>query len=106
MGRCLLDVDAKSKLQVQRITVGAERDVVHVVANGLAQARRVIAEGLQNVGRDMAVDTAEVSAATPADQGRSAGPRHRQLRERNIAGFPGGQSGGPYGEEVQEEQGG
>ena len=49
MGRCLLEVDAKSKLQVQRITVGAERDVVHVVANGLAQGRSVIAEGLQKV---------------------------------------------------------
>ena len=40
-----VEIDATSKLQVQRITVGAERDVVHVVANGLAQGRRVITAG-------------------------------------------------------------
>lgn len=65
-GRFVLKVDAESKVQVQRITVGAEREGYYVVTNGLAQGERVITEGLQKVRPGMAVDAAEAPAAPAA----------------------------------------
>lgn len=65
-GRFVLKVDAESKVQVQRITVGAERDGYYVVTNGLTQGERVITEGLQKVRPGMAVDAAEAPAAPAA----------------------------------------
>lgn len=65
-GRFVLKVDAESKAQVQRITIGAERDGYYVVTNGLAQGERVITEGLQKVRPGMAVDAAEAPAAPAA----------------------------------------
>ena len=65
-GRFVLKVDAESKVQVQRITIGAERDGYYVVTNGLAQGERVITEGLQKVRPGMAVDAAEAPAAPAA----------------------------------------
>ena len=65
-GRFVLKVDAESKVQVQRITIGAERDGYYVVTNGLALGERVITEGLQKVRPGMAVDAAEAPAAPAA----------------------------------------
>ena len=62
-GRFVLKVDAENKAQVQRITVGAEREGFYVVTNGLAQGERVITEGLQKVRPGMTVDAAEAPAA-------------------------------------------
>ena len=65
-GRFVLKVDAESKVQVQRITIGAERDGYYVVTNGLALGERVITEGLQKVRPGMTVDAAEAPAAPAA----------------------------------------
>jgi membrane fusion protein (multidrug efflux system) len=65
-GRFVLKVDAENKVQVQRITVGTERDGYYVVTNGLALGERVIVEGLQKVRPGMVVDAAEAPAAAPA----------------------------------------
>ncbi len=62
-GRFVLKVDGENKVQVQRITVGAERDGYYVVTNGLTQGERVITEGLQKVRPGMVVDAAEAPAA-------------------------------------------
>ena len=62
-GRYVLKVDADSKVQVQRITIGAERDGYYVVTNGLNEGERVITEGLQKVRPGMVVDAAEAPAA-------------------------------------------
>ena len=62
----MLKVDAESKVQVQRITVGAEQDGYYVVANGLTEGERVITEGLQKVRPGMVVDAAEAPAAPGA----------------------------------------
>ena len=62
-GRFVLKVDAENKAQVQRITVGAEREGYYVVTNGLTQGERVITEGLQKVRPGMMVDAAEAPAA-------------------------------------------
>ena len=59
----MLKVDADNKVQVQRITVGAEREGSYVVTNGLPQGERVITEGLQKVRPGMVVDAAEAPAA-------------------------------------------
>ena len=64
-GRFVLKVDAESKVQVQRITIGIERDGYYVVTNGLTEGERVITEGLQKVRQGMVVDAAE-AAAVPA----------------------------------------
>jgi membrane fusion protein, multidrug efflux system len=60
-GRFVLKVDAESKVQVQRITVGAEREGYYVVTNGLTEGERVITEGLQKVRPGMVVDAAEAN---------------------------------------------
>lgn len=65
-GRYVLKVDAESKVQVQRITVGAEQEGYYVVTNGLAQGERVITEGLQKVRPGMVVDAATAPAAPAA----------------------------------------
>ncbi len=62
-GRFVLKVDADNKVQVQRITIGAERDGDYVVTNGLTKGERVITEGLQKVRPGMVVDAAEGAAA-------------------------------------------
>lgn len=62
-GRYVLKVDADNKVQVQRITVGQQRDGAYVVTNGLEQGERVITEGLQKVRPGMVVDPGE--APTP-----------------------------------------
>ena len=62
-GRFVLKVDAENKVQVQRITVGIERDGYYVVTNGLTEGERVITEGLQKVRPGMVVDAAEAPAA-------------------------------------------
>ena len=65
-GRYVLKVDTESKVQVQRITIGAERDGFYVVTNGLTEGERVITEGLQKVRPGMVVDAAEAAAAPVA----------------------------------------
>ena len=65
-GRYVLKVDADDKVQVQRITIGQEREGFYVVTNGLAQGERVITEGLQKVRPGMAVDAAPAPAAPAA----------------------------------------
>jgi len=65
-GRFVLKVDGEHKVQVQRITVGAEREGYYVVTNGLTQGERVITEGLQKVRPGMTVDAAEAPAAPAA----------------------------------------
>ena len=65
-GRYVLKVDAENKVQVQRITVGIERDGYYTVTNGLAEGERVIVEGLQKVRPGMVVDAAVAPAAPPA----------------------------------------
>jgi membrane fusion protein, multidrug efflux system len=62
-GRFVLKVDGENKVQVQRITVGAEREGYYVVTNGLTDGERVITEGLQKVRPGMVVDAAEAPAA-------------------------------------------
>ena len=62
-GRFVLKVDAENKVQVQRITVGVEREGYYVVTNGLTEGERVITEGLQKVRPGMVVDAAEAPAA-------------------------------------------
>jgi membrane fusion protein (multidrug efflux system) len=64
-GRFVLKVDAENKVQVQRITIGAERDGYYVATNGLLQGERVITEGLQKVRPGMVVDAA-VAPTAPA----------------------------------------
>ena len=58
-GRYVLKVDAENKVQVQRITVGDQRDGSYVVTNGLQLGERVITEGLQKVRPGMVVDPGE-----------------------------------------------
>ena len=58
-GRYVLKVDADNKVQVQRITVGDQRDGAYVVTNGLQLGERVITEGLQKVRPGMVVDPGE-----------------------------------------------
>jgi membrane fusion protein, multidrug efflux system len=65
-GRYVLKVDGDNKVQVQRITVGAELEGYYVVTNGLAQGERVITEGLQKVRPGMVVDAAEAPAVPAA----------------------------------------
>lgn len=65
-GRYVLKVDAESKVQVQRITVGAEQEGYYVVTNGLSQGERVIIEGLQKVRPGMVVDAATAPSAPAA----------------------------------------
>src|SRR3954451_4517698 len=65
-GRFVLKVDGENKVQVQRITVGAEREGYYVVTNGLTEGERVITEGLQKVRPGMTVDAAEAPAAPAA----------------------------------------
>jgi membrane fusion protein (multidrug efflux system) len=65
-GRYVLKVDADNKVQVQRVTIGAEQDGHYVVTDGLAQGERVITEGLQKVRPGMAVDAAEAPPAPVA----------------------------------------
>jgi membrane fusion protein (multidrug efflux system) len=48
-GRYVLKVGDDNKVQVQRITVGAEQEGCYVVTNGLEQGEQVITEGLQKV---------------------------------------------------------
>ena len=62
-GRFVLKVDGENKVQVQRITVGAEREGYYAVTNGLTEGERVITEGLQKVRPGMVVDAAEAPAA-------------------------------------------
>ena len=57
-GRFVLKVDGENKVQVQRITVAAEREGYYVVTNGLTEGERVITEGLQKVRPGMVVDAA------------------------------------------------
>ena len=57
-GRYVLKVDAENKVQVQRITVGADQGGFYTVTNGLAQGERVVTEGLQKVRPGMVVDAA------------------------------------------------
>ena len=65
-GRYVLKVDAENKVQVQRITVGEQRDGSYVVTNGLQAGERVITEGLQKVRPGMVVDPGEAPAAPAA----------------------------------------
>ena len=65
-GRFVLKVDAENKVQVQRITVGAEQSGYYVVTNGLTVGERVITEGLQKVRPGIVVDAAEAPAAPSA----------------------------------------
>ena len=65
-GRFVLKVDAENKVQVQRITVGAEQSGSYVVTNGLTDGERVITEGLQKVRPGIVVDAAEAPAAPSA----------------------------------------
>lgn len=65
-GRYVLKVDADNKVQVQRITVGEQRDGSYVVTNGLQAGERVITEGLQKVRPGMVVDPGEAPAAPAA----------------------------------------
>ena len=65
-GRFVLKVDAENKVQVQRITVGAEQSGSYVVTNGLTVGERVITEGLQKVRPGIVVDAAEAPAAPSA----------------------------------------
>ena len=65
-GRFVLKVDAENKVQVQRITIGAERDGYYAVTNGLTLGERVITEGLQKVRPGIVVDAAEAPAAPAA----------------------------------------
>lgn len=65
-GRFVLKVDAENKVQVQRITAGAEREGYYVVTNGLTAGERVITEGLQKVRPGMVVDAAEMPMVAPA----------------------------------------
>ena len=62
-GRYVLKVDADNKVQVQRITVGEQRDGAYVVTNGLQLGERVITEGLQKVRPGMVVDPGEAPHA-------------------------------------------
>jgi membrane fusion protein, multidrug efflux system len=62
-GRFVLLVTKDNKAQVQRITIGDERDGLYVVQSGLQAGDRVITEGLQKVRPGMVVDPAE--AAVP-----------------------------------------
>jgi membrane fusion protein (multidrug efflux system) len=68
-GRYVLKVDAEDKVQVQRITVGAEQEGYYVVTNGLAEGERVITEGLQKVRPGIVVDAAEAPAAAAPGTG-------------------------------------
>ena len=61
-GRFVLKVDADNKVQVQRITVGVERDGYYVVTNGLTGRARHH-RGPAEVRPGMVVDAAEVPAA-------------------------------------------
>jgi membrane fusion protein, multidrug efflux system len=65
-GRYVLKVDAENKVQVQRITVGADQGGFYTVTNGLAQGERVVTEGLQKIRPGMVVDAAEAPAAPAA----------------------------------------
>ena len=65
-GRYVLKVDAENKVQVQRITVGADQEGFYSVTNGLAQGERVVTEGLQKVRPGMVVDAAEPPPAPAA----------------------------------------
>jgi membrane fusion protein (multidrug efflux system) len=65
-GRFVLLVPKDNKVQVQRITIGDERDGVYVVKSGLQAGDRVLTEGLQKVRPGMAVDPAEAAVPQPA----------------------------------------
>jgi membrane fusion protein (multidrug efflux system) len=65
-GRFVLKVDGANRVQVQRITIGPERDGYYVVTNGLTEGDRVITEGLQKIRPGMEVDAAEAPSAAPA----------------------------------------
>jgi membrane fusion protein, multidrug efflux system len=65
-GRFVLKLDPGNKAQVQRITVGEQRDDAYVVTNGLRAGDRVITEGLQKIRPGMVVDPAEAAAAPVA----------------------------------------
>jgi membrane fusion protein, multidrug efflux system len=65
-GRFVLLVPKDNKVQVQRITIGDERDGVYVVKSGLQAGDRVITEGLQKVRPGMVVDPAEAAVPQPA----------------------------------------
>ena len=62
----MLKVDAENKVQVQRITVGADQSGFYTVTNGLARGERVVTEGLQKVRPGMVVDAAEPPPAPAA----------------------------------------
>lgn len=65
-GRFVLRVDQDDKVQVQRITVGDEREGVYVVESGLKEGERIITEGLQKVQPGMTVNATEAPAAAGA----------------------------------------
>jgi membrane fusion protein (multidrug efflux system) len=65
-GRFVLLVTKDNKVQVQRITIGDERDGLYVVRSGLQAGDRVITEGLQKVRPGMVVDPAEAAVPQPA----------------------------------------
>jgi membrane fusion protein (multidrug efflux system) len=65
-GRFVLLVTKDNKVQVQRVTIGDERDGLYVVRSGLQAGDRVITEGLQKVRPGMVVDPAEAAVPQPA----------------------------------------